>query len=84
MKEYSWLFWFGVGLIVVNPILGWGGAAICGYLALRTGKKKFYVFLGGIIYAISWVMLLMGGYLTGKDGYALAKDWFFRFLRIIK
>lgn len=84
MKEYSWLFWFGVGLLVVNPILGLGGAAVCSYLALKTGKKRFYGLLGGIIYAISWVMLLLGGYISSSEGYVLVKDLFIKLLRIIK
>ncbi len=81
MGNHSIAFWFGVGLLTVNPIIGWGGAALCGYLALKTKKRRFYAMLGTSIYVLSWIMLLIGGWLAGPEGYVLVKDLFFKIVK---
>ncbi len=84
MGNHSVAFWFGVVLLVVNPIIGLGGAALCSYLAIKTKKKKMYAIMGTSIYALSWLMLLTGGWLAGPEGYALVKDLFLKILHIFK
>ncbi|MDD5491768.1 MAG: hypothetical protein PHV60_03675 [bacterium] len=79
--NHSIAFWFGVGLLAVNPVIGWGGAALCSYLAIKTKKRKFYAVMGTSIYALSWIMLLLGGWLAGPEGYVLIKDLFFKIVK---
>jgi hypothetical protein len=81
VEKHSLVFWFGVGLLAVNPIIGWGGAALCSYLAIKTKKKKMYAIMGTGIYALSWVLLLLGGWLAGPEGYVLVKNFFIKMLR---
>ncbi|MDD5132118.1 MAG: hypothetical protein PHH44_05595 [bacterium] len=81
MANHSIAFWFGVGLLAVNPVIGWGGAALCSYLAIKTKKRKFYAIIGTSIYALSWIMLLFGGWLAGPEGYVLVKDLFFKIVK---
>ena len=76
MAKRSLKFWLGVTLLVTNQPLGWGGMAICAALAYKTGEKKLYMTAGGIIYALSWVMLLLGGFLAGPEGILLVKQIF--------
>jgi hypothetical protein len=84
MGKHSMVFWFGVGLLAVNPIIGWGGAALCSYLAIKTKKRKMYAIMGTSIYALSWLMLLLGGWLAGAEGYVLVKDLFIKAVKFIK
>ncbi|MBI5554413.1 MAG: hypothetical protein HY920_00985 [Elusimicrobia bacterium] len=84
MGNHSIAFWFGVGLVAINPIIGLGGAALCSYLAIKTKRKRFYAIMGITIYAVSWVMMLLGGWLAGPEGYILVKDLFIKIIQIFK
>jgi hypothetical protein len=84
MENHSIAFWFGVGLLAINPIIGWGVAALCGYLAIKTKREKYYGIMGITVYAVSWVMLLLGGWLAGPEGYALVKDLFLKIIHAVK
>ena len=84
MENYSVAFWFGVGLLAVNPVIGIGGAALCSYLAIKTKKKKYYAIMGTSIYALSWIMLLIGGWLAGPEGYVLVKEFFLKIVHMFK
>lgn len=84
MEKHSIAFWFGVGLLAINPIIGWGGAALCSYLAIKTKRKRFYAILGITVYIVSWVLLLLGGWLAGPEGYVLVKNLFIKIIKIIK
>ena len=76
MDKRSLKFWTGIILLTTNQFIGWGGVALCTVLALKTGDKKFWVTTGVVIYAVSWVMLLLGGVLAGPEGVALIKQLF--------
>jgi len=56
----------GILFLVLNIPFGWFGAALCVYLGKKY-NKKFYYFLSVIVYALSWLMLVAGIYLCGKD-----------------
>lgn len=84
MGNYSIAFWFGVGLLAINPIIGWGGAALCSYLAIKTKRKRFYAIMGITVYAVSWGMILLGGWLAGPEGYVLVKELFIKSIQIFK
>ncbi len=84
MGNHSIAFWLGVGLLAINPIIGVGGAALCSYLAIKTKRKRFYAIMGITVYAVSWVMLLFGGWLAGIEGYVLVKDLFLKIVKAVK
>jgi hypothetical protein len=84
MGKHSMVFWFGVGLLAINPIIGWGGAALCSYLAIKTKREKYYAIMGITVYTVSWVMLLLGGWLAGPEGYVLVKDLFLKIVHVVK
>lgn len=84
MGKHSVIFWIGVGLLVVNTLVGWGGAAVCSFLALKTKRRRFYCLLGSIIYGISWLMLVVGGFMAGSEGYVLVKDIFLKAIQHLK
>jgi len=84
MGIHSMAFWFGVGLLATNPFIGLGGAALCSYLAIKTKRKKFYATMGIMVYAVSWVMLLLGGWLAGPEGYILVKELFLKIVHVVK
>jgi hypothetical protein len=56
----------GIILLAVNIPLGWFGLLWLSYYAKKTGKKIYYV-LSIVVYVISWLMLVAGFYLCGKD-----------------
>lgn len=68
------LFYFGVALLITNPIVGWAGVALGAYLARRNGQKRYLAF-GTAIYAFSWVMLAAGVVLAGEEGIKRSKDF---------
>lgn len=78
MGQYSTKFIIGMVLLTTNQVIGWGGAALCAYLAKKTGKKA-YLAWGTFIYALSWGMLFLGAYLAGKEGLDLTKKLLSRF-----
>lgn len=73
MHEYSLKFIIGIILLITNIPLGWGGLVFCAYLGRKT-KKKFYYWLGTVLYILSWIMLALGGFLAGPEGIKLAKN----------
>jgi hypothetical protein len=60
-------FRIGIILLSINHPFGWGGIALCTALALHTGRREFY-FYGMAAYALSWVILGLGLWLTGREG----------------
>lgn len=56
----------GVILLLVNVPFGYSALAICGFLYVQT-KNAFWTYLGGACYVLSWLMLVAGTYLTGKQ-----------------
>ncbi len=66
----------GLILLLVNVPFGYSALAICSWLFLRTGLLM-WTYIGGACYALSWLMLLTGTYLTGKQ----VKDGLWRDLK---
>jgi hypothetical protein len=63
----------GLILLVTSSPLAWGGVSLCAFLTAITGNK-FFLAMGGIIYAISWVQFFLGVYLAGSEGVTKAKN----------
>lgn len=66
-------FFIGVKIIVVSFILGWPVLFLTAALTVVFGR--FWAVLGGIVYAISWIMLGIGILLAGVEGVKFAKEW---------
>ncbi len=62
----------GMALIILNPIIGWGGLAVSLYL-YKKGRKRFYLFLGPFFYVLSWGMLAVGAVLAGPEGLKITR-----------
>jgi hypothetical protein len=71
------LFYVGVGLLLVNSPLGYVGLGVSGLIYVKTGNA-FWLKLGGVFYAFTWVMLGLGAFLAGPEGLVLAKVWWKR------
>jgi len=61
----TWEYKLGFFCLISNIPIGIGGAAVCILLNTITDRPMFLL-LGTIIYAISWLMLFLGIFLTGK------------------
>ncbi|MCP4400803.1 MAG: hypothetical protein GY801_26310 [bacterium] len=60
-------------LLLVNSLFGWGALAFCSLLAIRTEFTLFYL-IGLLLYALSWILLGVGLYLTGSEGFRYARS----------
>lgn len=67
------IFHAGLGLLVINPPLGWLGAGVGTWLACRHGDAR-YLLLGAGIYGFSWLMLGLGLLLAGPYGMEIARE----------
>lgn len=67
------IFHIGLGLLIINPPLGWLGAAIGATLACRHGEPG-YLLLGAAIYVFSWLLLGIGLLLAGPHGLEVARE----------
>lgn len=74
LRGASFAFTLGFWLFVLNWPFGYGGAAVCGLLALR-GSPRFWGAAAVAVYALSWVMLGLGTLLLGANAKTLARDW---------
>ncbi len=82
-------FWVGVALIIANFIIGFLAKVIpllyykIGYYSLNV-----WIWIGFSVYAFSWLMLLVGVYLCGREGYNYAvtkyKEYQLRTVQSIK
>lgn len=61
----TWEYKIGFFCLISNIPIGMVGAAICILLNTVTNKPVFLL-LGTILYATSWLILLLGIFLTGK------------------
>jgi len=57
---------FGIILILINFPVGWIGLVWFAHLAKITGRRAFY-FIGMGFYAVSWILMLTGVFLCGKE-----------------
>lgn len=70
----------GLVLLIANVPVGYGGLAVAGGIAAWTGEPR-WLLAGAACYALSWMMLLAGIALSGRDGVAYAKSLWMRFRR---
>ena len=65
-------FVLGLTLLIINPPLGWIGAAAGAWLAWRRQNPR-YLILCVILYGFSWLLLGLGILLAGPYGLCLAR-----------
>ena len=66
-------FWVGVVLIIANFIIGFLAKLIpLLYFKIGYYSLNVWIWVGFGVYAFSWLMLLVGVYLCGKEGYDYA------------
>ncbi len=63
---------FGLILIIFSFVVGWGGSAAAGFLALYFKSQTFLIGVP-VCYFSSWGIWFVGMYLTGKSSYKNAK-----------
>ena len=56
----------GLVLLEINVPFGWGGAAICEAMAVRSGDHRWAV-AGVAVYALSWGMVGLGLLMAGRQ-----------------
>jgi hypothetical protein len=71
-------FYVGIVLLAINIPVGWLGVALGGWL-VATGRAPLGAWVGGGTYALSWVMLGTGAFLSGKEGVAYSRQLWTRF-----
>jgi len=64
-------FHVGVVFIIGSIAYGWIGLIGCSAIGLKYGR--FWIILGWIIYAVSWITYLIGFLLAGSAGVQYAK-----------
>lgn len=65
------VFITGIVIIVVSIVFGWPVLPVCAVLAAVYGGS--WLKIGGVVYAISWVLLGLGALLAGPGGIRYAK-----------
>ena len=71
-RRHRILFAIGIGLIIANVPVGWGGAL--GFAALAAFTKDRYWLLVAVgAYVFSWVLLGLGVLIAGKTGLERAR-----------
>lgn len=65
----------GIILIFLSYILGWPVVALLSYLSYYFNKPLIIVIGGPIMYGISWLVLWLGLYLSGKEYIKKIIDW---------
>ena len=61
--------WLRLGylFLLLNVPFGYGGAAVCGLVAVRSSCPRFWGAMSLLVYALSWVMLLAGAAICGQS-----------------
>lgn len=74
IEHHSPAFRAGFILLIINPIIGWGGGPLA--LAYFTWHQQPRLgMLAGIgIYLFSWFLLGIGALLAGKSGYRISRQ----------
>lgn len=73
-------FWVGVALILGNSPVGWGLMFLFAALAAATAANALYV-VGAAAYGASWLMLGLGLFLAGPEGYRYSRAFVGRLRR---
>lgn len=82
MATFSIKFWIGIALLVSNQPIGWTAMAICNGLAINR-YDLFYSWLGFCIYGLTWGMLGLGVFLSGREGIKYSSGLFKRLWRYL-
>lgn len=75
-KKY---FILGVVLIILSSAIGWILVAVCALLSAKYGI--YWIKIGAILYALSWIPFGLGFLLAGKEGVVFAKRFFKRIFK---
>ena len=67
-------FIFGMLLVGLNPLVGYGGIILFAFLFKRS-KQKVFIFLGAGAYIFSWGMLVAGTMLAGPRSLKIARTF---------
>jgi hypothetical protein len=59
----------GIAIIALSYILGWPAVGVLAFIAYRLGDPMIAVIGGSAIYAFSWLVLLAGIWLVGREAY---------------
>jgi len=65
--RFSFKFWTGVVLLLINQPMGWTALVICNGISVKEENLN-YSLLGVGIYALTWAMLGLGFLLSGREG----------------
>ena len=58
-EHYHFHTWLGLLLVALNVPVGWGGAAVCVFIAANYDLPSFYS-ISALTYLSSWLMLGLG------------------------
>ena len=67
-------FIFGMLLVGLNPLVGYGGIILFAFL-FKQNKKKIFIYLGAGAYVFSWGMLVAGTMLAGPKSLKIARTF---------
>ncbi|MEA3346854.1 MAG: 2Fe-2S iron-sulfur cluster-binding protein [Candidatus Auribacterota bacterium] len=75
---------FVTGVVIITVSVFLGQPFFIAALAWFAAKKYFIGTVCFVIYGISWILLLTGIYLAGKEGYVFVKKKFKKFFKRVK
>jgi len=75
---------FAAGVVIITISVFLGQPFFIAALACFAAKKYFIGTVCFVIYGISWILLLSGIYLAGKEGYVFVKKRFKSFFKFKK
>lgn len=72
-------FIIGIAVMIFSSAYGW--IAVFGGPILSVKYGRFYAILGIVIYAVSWVTFLIGGWIAGPAGFQYVKQFWKKVFR---
>jgi len=76
-ERHKFLFRVGIALLALNIPIGWGGGALCVFLAGLT-RRRDWLLVGLWVYGLSWLVLGLGFWLAGPAGGQIARRFWHR------